>query len=465
VKAIGQVLVALLLRPLWIAALILAFYVLAVLLVWMNPNAPVRGLAFLLAIPTCAFFALATSRLHRYGTDAYQLGVPDHRRRLFQAQLVMLVLMFGMSLAPMLVVRGQWNDWVPIMAAAAFGVLLVRVGGWLLYVPFFLVSFDSHDFRLKVLLDQPLVVGVMAVGSCWVLLDWLRLGEIIERRAAVLRAPFADRRQERRGAKPVKESQVADEPRNPLARMPVDELDAVLHEIDPRRVSVRAFWFGIGFDAVFRWRKIAIGCGIAAVLILAWQFWYRRRAEMAPLYFLLFTSVQMALQGEDLARTFRYRGNEQSILALTPFFPERRSLKRYFLIAVAQRCMGLWCAALVGGVLLWALGWLRPAYLAAGTMLLLVMNGLALCGILLEAVRRSQPMIRFGSIAALFGATGGAALLAISMIHAVPAWVWRLGVVLAFGPSTLYALIGWKRPVQWPTLNVRPSGPQLRLDG
>jgi hypothetical protein len=274
------------------------------------------------AIALSCWLGSAAQRMPALAVWAGQLGIPGHAARLRKAQLVLLAL----SLASAVVLELQFAAdlrtlAVPLAVATvvvsfaslpAFGVSMV--------VGLLIVQSISRDYLL--LLFAP-VGAILLIGICLpVIAHWFRQVRQLHERGAIFSESLADAAHEEVHAEDFARAQVS----------LVSSLGPALLSEPAGRVSARKFWLGMGYDPVSSWKATGYSLLMAIVLFAAAHFFFAGRLDRL-VYLILsgLTAFTLFARFNGMHEAWLRTPHEQSVLTLSPRWPQGNAFKTEFL--------------------------------------------------------------------------------------------------------------------------------------
>ena len=258
-NSVRVLMVVLFQRPVIIILLAL-FYILDLILAATANTAskPVVGLLLLLLIPTAGIFAMSTERIRALAVSSEELGIPSYRSRLIHVQWGVIVIFLVLPIAGLMAAGGSPLLASLLIAPAAFGVLFVLFGAWVILGAVGLVILNKLGTNLGDLFFQPWAQIVLVGTGAFVLTYWLQSLLRPQHLARRAMPKFADSRQDETALT------VAD-----AMGAKVGEVERYYKSLDDRingfaevirrgSVSLKAMWFGLGVDTEIQTRPIGL---------------------------------------------------------------------------------------------------------------------------------------------------------------------------------------------------------------
>jgi len=443
-------------RPLIAVLLMLVYLVTALLLATIEPDKRGIIIGIMGGFQAGGLAALLTERIRRFSFTAGQLGLPDHARimRLAQAWFLVLLMMSPAIVATLLGMQPLRAVAILGMATAA-GIVLATYGGWWLI----LVPLIGRSMPLSDWLALPAVQAVAVAASAWVIWRWFRLPRSAERTGGISPSLLADAAHERASLSEDPAgllSAAAQSGQTPNSSAAAPRLQINL-ETGRSLPSVLAL--GFGYSVAIAWRAVLYGIGVAALVLLAWHASHGRRPEALG-YIIVTAACCLALVGrmQGVLQRLTRTSMEQSLLRLSPQWPEARQIKQAIVqttFLVQRGSIAVWAVTSIFAALL---GWMDKRYLIAGGVAV-AGTSFAFSGALFAVLaRRRIREWHLSTIAEVILVSAGA--LAVVFVGSLPNLHALYGVVLMVVPPALalcwYAMAPLRLPLDVDPRAVQP---------
>ena len=455
IKRHWQVIRALLLaRPLVVVMLGL-FYPVGWLIA-LTSDAPKKGVVILVmaAIPACGFFALATERLIQFSAAGSSLGIPGHVPALRHGQIDVMCLVIGVPAIIALLEGAPFNSSALLCVPAAAGVFLTLYARWIfpIWIILFVSSRVAESYHFAADFTSPVIQVALLVASVPTLIWWLGLASRVQARTRPL-LRLADRRHERtveaRG-----EALAVDSDRLTRYEESLDRaLTSIVAGVNDTGPSSDAFSLGLGFDLRPRWTRIVKVVAVGLLLIVILQDTQRRNLE-SGLYLTMtaFAGLNLLSRLQIVLAHWKIRDAEESLLYLTPRWPEPGRVKALFVEIMLQSQVGTWLIWAALSLVVFWLGWIRDEYRADCIFVMFAASGAACSSFLAALSRRGVREFSWVTVLILLCCASGVAVFVWGPLLAQHAQV--LGVGLVGAPLIVSSICFWYRPLQLPVQRV-----------
>jgi hypothetical protein len=323
------------------------FYGVAALLVVFDNDMSAKGwlaVAFICAVPTAAFFALASERTGILCSSAGQLTIPRHVEAVRLAQAMLIVAFVGV---PVLLIAGipgksSWTVVVIIAVAAAAGAALVT-NKFLAIAVVAVFFLTAQTDALWIGLSNPFVQAGLLIAALWVLYRWFSLPERAELHAAHTATGLADSTHEvtEEALGETFDTKALGEYEQQLSnavRLSREEI-----AVAPGRAALA---FGLGFQLwIAPPKSLLKWTALGALAVIAWHFFHGSRAEVSVyLMVTVGTALAMMTYTASVSEAWQKTSTEQSVLKLTPTWPSEWQLKQLFVRVILRGHRDGWSA-------------------------------------------------------------------------------------------------------------------------
>ena len=370
-------------RPLVIVLLILVYLTTALLLATVESDKRGVVIAVMGAFAVGGMAAVLTERIGRYSFSAGSLGLPDHARVMRLAQGWFLVIFVGVPAAVAGIAgMAPLSALAVLCTATAVGIVLAMYGAWW----FILIPFIARSISLGDWVGLPSVQAIATAISAWMMWKWAELPERAGRAGGLAPSLLADNTHERADRL---EDRVGTQPPAEEAGQTL-AIEALMlrvrEDLEAGRNIASVLALGLGYTVATAWRAVLYGIGIAMFVLLVWHVVHGRRPEVLG-YSIVTVVCCFALVGRLQGFLQRWIGTsmEQSILRLTPQWPEGRVIKRGVVqstFLVQRGSIVVWVASSIVAA---SLGWIDKSSLLAGGLAVLGTSlafSSAVCGVL-----------------------------------------------------------------------------------
>jgi hypothetical protein len=347
-RRVWRIFYELLLRRPLVIILLSLFYAASFALV---PHTP--GALYLCAVPTAGIFALANSRASSLSASAAILGVPRHAASIQHVFLQLAAVFIGpLLIYAYLLQLNMLLFAMMLFGAAAFGALPGQVA-MLLLLPALGITLLCKWFpSLQNALTYPIThTGILCVSLA---LLWRWRSRIPELERHFGESHFAPSS----ASYEAQQAAVVGQRYGDLSRYDrtLDgQLSVAIEGLTHRGPSVATLAFGLNCIAGSRPKWLAIGIALACAAQGIWHF-FRPDTEMLS-YWILVALLALTVVARLLMihQSLHQCTVEQSLLKLSPRWPENRRIKWLFVRAVSANQFGSWVmgTALSVSALLW----------------------------------------------------------------------------------------------------------------
>jgi len=420
-------------RPLVIVLLLVVYLVATFLLFVIDSDKRAVVIATMGAFSTVGLSAVLTERITRFSLVAGSLGLPGHALYMRQVQYLFLALFVAIP-AAVAVVMGM----APLTAAALFsaatagGVVLSTYGAvWIVIVPIV-----GRIRSVESWIQSPIVQGLAVAASGWLISRWFELPARVERAGGLMPRFMADAKHERPELEEETKQQAPFEEGTRQSRIIEESFAAEAAGLDARRMPATVLAAGLGYPAGTSWRGALYGSLTAVVVLLAWRMYRGPKPDIAA-YVVVTAGCCVALVGRLQGVLHRWMRTpiEQSLLRLTPRWPEERAVKRTVLQTLVMVQRGAMSAWAVVSVVALIVGWIGTTELLIGAIGLLG-TSLAFTGSVIATLSRRRVRELHGSTVALVLSVAiGAAIVLFG--EPMSSSHMAIGLVMMMGPPGL----------------------------
>jgi len=401
---------------------------------------------FLAAVALWCWLGRASLRLPAIACWAGELGIPRHHETLRSVQIALLIVSLSLSFLMEMQFALDLRAWLASMIISA--MVLPMATSPQLYMGMLLAMFVARmiDPRILSWPMQPAVAAIFVCLCVVLLVQWFRVIRQLEKRAAVASHRLSD---------------AAHEAAHPedfdRAQFSLDTSFGSSVDSEPAgRVSPRRFWLGMGYDSQSSWRVTGYSL-LFAILALAAAHFSLSGQRDALAYVVLSAGVVLAAFGRfnGMHEAWMRTPHEQSILLLSPLWPQGARLKIQFLRALSGGLAG-YCAYWIGlSAFAVVLGIEWRTILMVGAGLLIAMMSICLFMMHYVSRRRASPTSTFAITHAILVLLGLGSLMG-GWGNASPRWV-LIGLALIFLPGLPTTYLFCTRRMQFPVQP--PPGP------
>jgi hypothetical protein len=449
----SRVVYVLLLERGLIIVLLAAFYAVAAFLAIVLDSAKTANVILIMAaIPACGLAAIASERVSLCSADCAILGVPSSARILRNGQVVILGLIVGVPICLALLYGAKVDMAALLIIPAAFGTLLVQRGRWSGIVWIVLVVganvFPTASQRLVSAAAVPTLRWVAIVVGVVLLHRWLGLAERIRKRTVGHDLSPIDRRLETAavvtGAPSLTQRQI-----DKLGQAYDQEIDQVGREIADGRITYKALAVGLSIVTTSNWRGWAQTVGIAWAILCAAHFGLKPRFQQVVFIWMIISAAGALFSRLGTIRlAWHSFAAEESLLLLTPKWPNAESVKRFFLKLMLRNQTGAWIGWVLVIAPFIALGWIGLPQAEISIVLLLSVSSGSSGALLFALSRPHHEGISISTIGFLVCAVVGVATFLFGSAG-FPHARWA-GIALILVPLLWGGLSFVSRPLQFP---------------
>jgi hypothetical protein len=340
-------------RPLILVLLILVYAVgtLLAFMVGLDKSGPVSAMTAALAAGGLA--AVMTRRLTRFSRDAGMIGLPEHARLLRRAQIAFLVIFAATpAIVSMFLGASLLGAVAVISAATGFGILVAMYPSiWIL-----LIFFGNEQIvPLSKWARYPIVQALAVAASALLLWWWFDLPAKAETVGGGADARYSDARHERRNRSARVQDLIRQEgPSGEVTAVPLQRVNE--ENLPVARDISKILALGLGYSIKPNWRNVLYGIGAAVAALAIWKLLHRQTSN--PLAYTCVTAVScFSVMGalQRILRRWKSTEHEQSLLRLTPMWPQSRRIKQAYIettLIVQCGTMVAWASASVLGLAL-----------------------------------------------------------------------------------------------------------------
>ncbi len=420
-------------RPLVTVLLLLVYLITALLLVVIGSDKRAAVIATMGAFATVGLSAVLTERIARFSLAAGSIGLPDHALFMRRAQYWFLGLFVAVPAAAA-VVAGM----APLTAAAllvastAAGIVLTTYGGWWIVVVPIVGRFPSVESWLQ----SPVVQGLALLAGGWLVSRWTALPARIERVGGLLPAALADAKHEPPATAGDEDPQATSERSAGQSRNLEDAFALGAADLDASWMPPNVLAVCLRYSVVTGWRGVLNGSLTALVVLFAWRLYRGAQPDIAA-YLTVTAGCCLVLVGrlEGVLQQWMRTPIEQSLLRLTPRWPEARAIKWAVLQSLLMVQRGAVSAWVVVSLVAWTVGWIGTPELLIGGMGVLG-TALAFTGTVVATLaRRRVRELQLATVASVLTVAIGVVLVlfgeATGSHHAT------IGAAMMVGPPVL----------------------------
>lgn len=313
------------------------------------------------------------------------LAIPSHEERLRRAQIGLLLL----CTAPPILLGARFGldtRMLAVFLGAAGGCVAIAMFPWLawLFLAIFLPSHLKHGLA-SLALSTPGVLFIIGASFavCW---HWVRRPS---------QAVF------------VNQGLSGDPSPAPLLPQPIED-GQLGPALRPAHLSASRFWLGLGHTADPWWKCCLAGVGLGLGMFVIAHFWNAGRTD-ATLYLVSSAMIGILLFGRFAAmnQAWTQTPGEQSVLLLTPEWPQGNQLKRAMMLTTLPGICGYLLSWAILSAVALLLGWVSPVRVAIGGIALAAMTlgmlGLFMCYLAHARMRRRMYLPMIYLLAAFIG--------------------------------------------------------------
>lgn len=443
-----------------IIVLLGAFYLLAAFLaIVLERDKTANVILVLAAIPACGLSAIVSERVVLCAADCALLGVPNAVRILRNGQIAVLGLVVGIPVCLALLCGSAVGMAALLILPAAVGALLVERGRGLGLVWIVLVVaanvFPTALSRIVSASADPALrwgaIVLAAASLCW----WLGLAERIRQRTLGYDLPAV-------GGQIASAAGVGGAPN--LTQAQVDTLDQtnrrkikrIATDIADDRVTYDALAFGLGI-ATPHWRGLAKWICIAWAAMFVVHVSSKANVQYAAFFWIAALAISALFSRLRVIRfAWQSFAAEESLLSLTPKWPDAAAVKWLFLELIIKNQVAVWVGWILVIAPFMAAGWIERSR-GGASILALLATSCGFTGAVLFALSRRDchDGISISTVCFLLCAGLGVAVCLLGSV-AFPYAHWAGSALIAV-PLLVGGISFLTRPLQFPVQVIHKS--------
>jgi hypothetical protein len=384
---------------------------------------------FLFALATACTLGPAVRHMPGLAFCAGHLGIQPHRERLRNGQLLLLGTALTLAITLELQFMADMRAVVVPVGIVAAAVALTTLPGLCLtlVIAFMVARQFSFDHQL---LFTPAGASISVAICMAVLLHWLRQVWRLHDLAAEASHDLSDAAHERANAAEIGRAHAA----------LTSDLVPVFETATDGRVSSRRFWLGMGYDPISSWKVTGYSTLFGVFSLTAVHFLFSARLDSgAYLILCAFTAFAMLGRFNSMHEAWLQTPVEQSVLVLTPRWPQGFRLKTGFLRSLGSGLPGyasFWAALSAFGL---GLGWIVPSLaLASGVVLVILTKALVVLMMHYVSQRQARSTSAFVIFYTILQIVGTVTLVAGWAAGSASAALIGLSIVLVPALPTIY---------------------------